>query len=262
MTTDQFRKDYRQMVAQGVEFTPEDIVRLNALSVKARLSRTAAHSVHLPRLAFLPRDSWWRAPIVLREPTIGHELWLEEAARWIDLDRGQNWLFLHGYALSREASSLPDAFRPRKVIAAVFRFAARRLCRFTEAQLAAAVEYALFGADWTACEAAPAKADGGKAEDGTVPASEPECVTIGLLTTVRALRLPISIEDAKRMTASELEQAIARCLDLDKKFDADRAHAKAFGEYVRAREEIRSRAREAQGRPPCHGQPEGGSSAP
>jgi hypothetical protein len=242
--TDQFKKDYRQLVAQGVEFTPEDIVRLNALSVKARLSRTAAHSVHLPRLAFMPRDSWWRAPIVLREPTIAHELWLEEAARWIDLAAGDNWTFLHCFALSRPASKLPDAFRPRKVIKAVFGFAAKRLSRFTQAQLSSAVAYALFGADWTACESAPAKADGGKAGDIAIP-REPECVAIGLLTTARALRLPISLDEAKGMTASELEEAVNRAVELDGKFDQDRAHARAFGEYVRAREEIRNR------RTPC-----------
>ncbi len=243
MTTDQFKKDYRQMTAQGVKFTPEDIVRLNALSVKARLSRTAARDVHLPRLAFLPRDSWWHAPIMLREPTIAHELWLEEAVRWIDVGAGRNWLFLHGYALSREASSLPDAFSPRTTIRAVFRFAAKRLSRFTDAQLAAAVEYALYGADWTACEAAPQRAAAHDTGAGAAAPQddEPEYPVAGLLTTARALRLPISLKDARRMTASELEQVVARTLELDGKFDADRAHARAFGAYVRAREEIRQR---------------------
>ena len=77
--SDQFLKDYRQMAAQGVEFTPEDIVLLNALSVKTQRSSTAARDVHLPRLAFMPRDSWWREPIVLREPTVAHDLWMESA---------------------------------------------------------------------------------------------------------------------------------------------------------------------------------------
>ena len=54
MIADLFRKDYRQMTAQGVTFTPEDIVLLNALAVKVRLSQNAARTTHLPRLAFLP----------------------------------------------------------------------------------------------------------------------------------------------------------------------------------------------------------------
>ena len=196
--------------------------------------------MHLPRLAFLPRDSWWRAPIILREPTIAHSLWLERAAQWIDPLRGRNWLYLHGYALSRRAEALPDADVPRKVIRCVFRFAERRLCRFTEDQLTAAVDYALYGADWTACEFSPQKES--KAEgDGrdTGPAS----AMIGLLTTSRVMRLPISLDEAKGMTASELEEAIMRACDWDERFDPDRAHAKAFGEYVRAREEVRARGK-------------------
>ena len=42
--SDQFLKDYRQMTAQGVVFTPEDIVLLNALSVKTQRSSTAART--------------------------------------------------------------------------------------------------------------------------------------------------------------------------------------------------------------------------
>lgn len=54
MIADIFKKDYRQMTAQGVKFTPEDIVLLNALAVKVRLTQNAARTTHLPRLAFLP----------------------------------------------------------------------------------------------------------------------------------------------------------------------------------------------------------------
>lgn len=238
MITDQFKKDYRQLVAQGVEFTPEDIVRLNALSVKARLSRTAAHSVHLPRLAFMPRDSWWHAPIVLREPTIAHSLWLERAAEFIDPVKGRNWLFLHGFALSRRADALPDAAKPRKVISAVYGFAKKRLARFTEDQLSAAVDYALYGADWTACEFAPQKKPETE-DDGRDPGRPSP--TIGLLTSARVMRLPITLDEARGMTSSELQEAIMRGLDWDERFDPDRSHAKAFADYVRAREEIRNR---------------------
>lgn len=56
------------------------------------------------------------------------------------------------------------------------------------------------------------------------------------------MSLPITTDDAMRMTSSELTEAINRAWDLDKKFDAKNAHAKAFGEYVRAREEVRARS--------------------
>ena len=240
--SDQFLKDYRQMSAQGVKFTPEDIVLLNALSKKTELSSTAARDVHLPRLAFMPRDSWWRAPLVLREPTVAHDLWLEMAERWIDTGRDENFLFLHAFALSRHPGKLPDANRPKRVIKEVFTFAGKRLAKFTRRQLQSAVDYALFGADWTVGAHGPKKS--GEAVSSPLhDETEPPSPTIGLLTDCRMLRLPISLDDAKQMTASELTEAINRCWDeIEKKFDPKRAHSRAFGEYVRAREAIRARS--------------------
>lgn len=243
MVSSQFMQDWRRMTAEGVEFTPEDIVRLNALSVRARRSRTAARDVHLPRLAFMPRDSWWREPIVLREPSIAHDLWLERAERWIDTSKETSFLFLNAFALSRRVEALPDADSPKAVVKAVFRFAAKRLCRFTRHQLRAAVEYALFGADWTAGEtSAGVKECGSEGVDSPTPPL-PHSPTLGLLTDCRMLRLPISLDDAMRMTASELTEAINRAWCQDGKFDPKASHARAFGEYVRAREEIRARSK-------------------
>ena len=238
--SDQFRKDYRQMTEQGVVFTPEDIVLLNALSVKTQLSTTAARDVHLPRLAFMPRDSWWRTPLVLREPTIAHDLWLEMAERWIDTGRDENFLFLHAFALSRHPGKLPDANRPGKVIKAVFSFAGNRLAKFTRRQLKSAVDYALFGACWTV--GAHGQKKNGEEVSSPLQNKDEPSPTIGLLTECRMLRLPITIDDAMRMTASELTEAINRAWDQDEKFNPKRAHSRAFGEYVRAREAIRARS--------------------
>jgi len=55
------------------------------------------------------------------------------------------------------------------------------------------------------------------------------------------LRLPITLDDAKRMTSSELTEAINRAWDFDDRFDPERSHSLAFKEYVMAREEIRRR---------------------
>lgn len=241
MTTDTFRRDYRQMTEQGVKFTPEDIVRLNALSVRVRLSANAARSVHLPRLAYLPRVSWFRSPPVLREPTIAHDLWLEEMGRWVDYSDNRVFLFVHGYALARRAEDLPDASHPGKVVDAVFKYAARHFASYTHAQLSAAVDYALFGADWTVGETAPQAEDRKNNRDDKIDRGV-DSPTIGLLVDMKMLRLPISVDEAKRMTASELAETIDRAWTLDGKFDRDRAKARALGEYVRAREEIRSRS--------------------
>ena len=257
MIADLFRKDYRQMTAQGVKFTPEDIVLLNALAVKVRLSQNAARTTHLPRLAFLPKRRSFLSLIthrssfiVLREPTIAHEMWIEQATRYIKMDSDRAFDILHGYALAHPAEKLPDIFDPKRLIRKVFTWCARHLAHLTRDQLSSAVDYVLFGADWTAGERGPEKSKSevefeqrnGSSAVRLEPSPSP---TIGLLTEARALRLPISLDDAKRMTASELDEAITRCLAKDHKIDFDAERNRAMGEYVRARNAIRKRSEKA-----------------
>ena len=289
MIADLYRKDRRQMVAQGVKFTLDDDILLNALAVKVRLSQNAARTTHLPRLAFLPgrgnreQGSWIRkilsfivrrsSFIVLREPTIAHEMWLEQVQRYITIDSDRTFDLLYGYALAHPAEKLPDIFDPKRLIRKTFTWCARHLAHLTREQLSAAVDYCLFGADWTAGERGPEKVVVGSrsrtddVKNSTVGLGLPTTTnspTIGLLTEARALRLPISLDDAKRMTASELDEAITRCLAKDHKIDFDAERHRAMGEYVRAREAIRKRSSKAatEASPePRQTQPSNGSSS-
>ena len=254
MIADIFKKDYRQMTAQGVKFTPEDIVLLNALAVKVRLTQNAARTTHLPRLAFLP-GKFGRVgkfgrffmffctfrtaqTLVLREPTIAHEMWIEQAQRYVTIDSDRTFDLLHGYALAHPAEKLPDIFDPKRLIRTVFTWCARNLAHLTREQLSSAVDYCLFGADWTACERVKSEEDSTTLNSQLSTHNSP---TIGLLTEARALRLPISLDDARRMTASELDEAITRCLAKDHRIDYDAERRRAMGEYVRARNAIRKR---------------------
>ena len=256
MIADQFKKDYRQMKAQGVEFTPEDIVLLNALAVKVRLTQNAAKTTHLPRLAFLPKRKSWiphfftfhSSFILLREPTIAHEMWLERAQRYIKMDNDRTFDLLYGYALARPAEKLPDAFDPKRLIRKVFTWCAKHLAHLTREQLSSAVDYVLFGADWKACEVVVDSCSRRKEGENSTLQLQLETTTpsptIGILTEAIALRLPISLDDAKRMTASELDEAITRCLAKDHKIDFDAERNRAMKEYVLARNAIRKRSAE------------------
>ena len=258
MISDLFKKDYRQMTAQGVKFTPEDIIRLNALAVRARLAMNSAGTLALPRAAFLPKRrsgvlaAFFEREIVLREPTIAHEMWIEQAQRYITVDSERTFDLLYGYALSRPAEKLPDAFDPERLIRKVFTWCARHLAHLTREQLSSAVDYCLFGADWTAGERGPRSKVKGQTEDGIVPSSDLgpltsdlHSPTIGLLVRARAIRLPISLDDAKRMTASELQEAIDRALSDDGKIDWEKTRIAALKPYVLARNEIRRRSAKA-----------------
>lgn len=242
MTTDLFKKDYRQLTAQGIELTPEDIVRLNALAVKVSLSRRAASNAHLPRTAFLPRLGWWRGEIVLREPTIAHDLWLEQVSTYVNVYDERNFYFVHGYMLSRPAERLPDAFRARRVIRKVFSYAAKRLALYTPGQLSSAVDYVLFGSDWTTGEHGPEPSTN---HQPSTTNQQPPTTVLGLIVESRAIRLPITLAEAREMTASELAEAILRAKTRDGTFDEDAAYNQAMGEYVRARNEIRKRNEKA-----------------
>ena len=235
MLSDILAKDIRQYAARGVNFTPADIVRLNALAVAVKLVQHPCTGVHLPRCVFLPATSRWGAELVLREPTIAHELWLEQAERWIDTDNGLNFLYLHGYALSvLDPDDLPDAYDRKAVIRRVFVFAAKRLVRYTRQMLSDAIDYILFGADWMAGESPVPPV----AQVPPVPSPETESPALGLICHARAKRLPITLDDAKRMTASELGEAVCEAMVSDEDFDAADARNHAMGAYVRTRDAI------------------------
>lgn len=234
MVSDLFMKDYKAMTAAGVVFTPEDVVRLNALAVKVRLSKDPCRGVCLPRAVFMPRDSVWRAPIVFREPTLGHEMWLERVVDDAEGIGGVDQSLVYAYALSREVWELPDPSNRRRTFRKIYRFA-RRLAAFTRAQLEDALGYALHGADWTAGEVEPAPA-GDDDDDAVRPSPSVGCYVEAIVHGVH-----LSLEDAKRMTASEIHEVIMRRLVEERKVDASALRNRAFAAYVRARDEIRKR---------------------
>lgn len=236
MLADILKRDIRQYKARGIDFAPEDIVRLNALAVGVKLAQNPCTGVHLPRCVFLPPVSAFGRELVLREPTVAHDIWLESAERWIDCSDRRSYLYLHGYALSvPDADALPDADNPRKVVRRVYGFAAGRLVRYTERQLGDAVDYVMHGADWTLGETA-APPPSAKVEDPTQ-----ESPTLGLICCARAMRLPITLADAHRMTSSELAEAVCEAFVADGAFDRADARNRALGAYIRTRDAVIAR---------------------
>lgn len=230
MLSAMFRKDYDALTARGVKFALADVIRLNALALKAKDAAAPALGVPPRRVLFL--DGW-----TLAEPTIAHEMWLEAVAPHFDLANPRMFAFVYAYALSREPHALPRPDRPAKCVRKVTAFARRRLLRMTTAALDEAIEYALFGADWTACEFAPDERRDG-ADGDAAPARKPSPI-IGVLNGMRARRLCVSLDDAKRMTVTELCDLILRADARDGQRDAKAAHAEAVKEYYRALAEVR-----------------------
>ena len=62
-----------------------------------------------------------------------------------------------------------------------------------------------------------------------------------MCSRARAMRLPITLDDAKRMTASELAEAVCEAMVADGGFDAADARNRAMGAYIRTRDAIVAR---------------------
>lgn len=235
MLSDLFKKDFRQLSAQGVKFSAADIVRLNALAVKVKLSEHPVGAAHMRRAAFV-------GDLAFREPTLGHEFWIERIGLFIDMTSDRNFRIVHGFALTREHAELPNEFKPEKCVREVYEFARKHLARITSRQLADAIDYVLFGADWKACELPPPRKSAAVSEAVGEPSP-----ALGVYFGSAARKIGLSLAEAKQLTASELLEIVNRIDIRGRKFDPDYGRKDALAAYVRAREEIRSRGKEVKG---------------
>lgn len=244
MVSSMFKKDYEAMTAAGVKFMPEDIIRLNALALKAKLATKPFAAAHIRRAVFLDNGGIFRRPLVLREPTIAHLMWLEEMQSFSGRLDDLAWYAVCAFALSRDADTLPPPIFHTVVSAAVARFA-RRLRRLTKSQLCDAVDFAISGSDWTSGERLTQSADHSE-RDASELDDDSESFAIGAIVGSVAHRLPLSLDDVKSLTESELLQMMLEAKIGDDKYSVDAERNRALGNYFRARDEIKRRAPEWQ----------------
>ena len=229
-------RDIEAMAAEGLHISPRDIVRLNALGLRVERASRAAEFVAVPRLAFL-------GDVSFREPTIGDEEWLAVAGQSYNLDNPETETLVVAACLSTRYADLPD---PRDVPAVgrlLKRFRRGSIRRYTRAQLAAALEYALYGNDATAGESAPPREDRpSESEDEREPMPQ----WAGVLRDGIALRLG-TLAELKQLTTSQLYalvQYTIECKHGGKLGDA--AKSTPLGDYMRTLESIRNAATEGK----------------
>lgn len=196
-----------ELIAQGLQPTPRDVIRLNAIGLRleAASSKRVQDSTYLlPRVAQLSKTLW------LRQPAIGHEIWLEKVQRFIDPDDYKSSIAVQAFALSRDVADLPDPDSPTAIKTAVDTFTAT-CANCTRDQIIAALRYATIGCDPTACEH-PAYPDGRTQSDQTTPGYQDwtECVAVGVLNEGRAVLWGITEADMRRMTTQQLSDVIER----------------------------------------------------
>lgn len=200
----------------GITFSHEEVIRLNAIGLAVDHGEQSAKNYLLPRVAFL-------AGVTFREPTIAHELWVDEVCKWCDLRDSQTALLVKAYAYSRDAERLPKPFGKMRVRLAIEWFKRTRLTKCTFHQLINVMDYVTNGCAH---------------EIGEYPEplnkrpvdSELESIAVGVMRDCVAVDIGLSLDDIKRLTLSEAESAIERTLAMrgngeDEKARLSRANA-------------------------------------
>lgn len=224
------KEDIEAMLADGLQPSVNDIVRLNALGLKLERSAFSAESLFcLPRVAYLGK-------LVFRQPTMGHEIWLDEVGQILDMGDPSTNLAATSYACSiMDADKLPDPHSKVKVTCALmrFKFAVRK---HTIQQIVNATRYVIDGNDAELYEY-PVQKDTGEGDmpDGDMSAP------VGIILDGTASGIGISLADARRMTRTQYRQTVRRYLRVHGMLDEKAESGESGGEYFATLEAIRKR---------------------
>ena len=227
MVSNTAKEDIEQLIADGLMPSVNDVIKLNALGLKLEKSPTSSEELfYMPRIAYL-------GDIVLRQPTIGHEIWFDEVARIVDMTEPMTSLVVTAYACSVfDSDNLPKPDSKFDVIKEIYRF--KKLIRkFTVPQVASATKYVCDGNDAELYEYPISK----KTTD-IIP-KEDVSIPVGIMYAGISLGLPITIEDAKRMTTSKYQAIVRRYLRTHGMIDSNGDDEDAKGEYFATLDAIR-----------------------
>lgn len=227
MTSDLAEGEVAAMVAQGLKPTVRDIVRLNALALKIQYGPHAAERYALPRVAFLGN-------LVLRQPTIAHEIWLDRVMSVVEMD-DESYFACRLYVASRAAAALCDPLDRGQVKAEVEANLAA-FGAFTLDAVALALRYVwIGGGEMDGEHPTP------REHDETTPELGPEdSVALGILHDGVALRLGVTMADLKAMTRAQLLSVSHGAVGTDANARKNAA-SRARVDFFRTLDEIRAR---------------------
>lgn len=231
MVSETAKEDIEGMEADGLKPSVSDIVRLNALGLRLEKSAHSAESIFaLPRVAFLGK-------VVLRQPTMGHEIWLDEVGQILDMSDPSTNLAATAYACSvMDADKLPDPHSKIKVTCALlrFKFSVRK---HTIQQIVNATRYVCDGNDAELYEYPVNTSAGG---EGDMP-DEDMSAPVGIILSGKASGIGISLADARRMTRSQYTLIVRRYMKAHGLLDEKGEQSGASGDYFATLDSIRAR---------------------
>ncbi len=198
-------EDIESLHEQGIDLTPQEIIRLNAFGLKVERATDSVEHFALPRVAILGN-------IVLREPTVGSEIWMHKAGQVFDMTHVDTWTTLRVYSLSKDQAELPDPFDKKKMSDEI-QSLVMLLKPYTFNQMITALNYAVQGdLPWNGEDRGKKKTC--EDEDGEELDDENSCVEVGMLNNGMVLRLG-SIEEMKGLTTSTMHMLIQYKSEID-----------------------------------------------
>lgn len=225
-------EEAERLAAEGTPLTPREIVRLNALGLCMERGERESVAHALPRVAFL-------GDTVFREPTLGHEIWLDEARRYADFSDVDTSLAMHALALSiANPDDLPKLAK-EPIFTAMRRFQ-HKMRIYTPRQIAAACRWVTEGRDARSGEYAPPR-------KGDEPLDESYSVPVGILLDGVAIATGLSVGDARHMTRAQLFRVEDSAMKLRGRDIGEGVSETARGDFYAALDEMTAKAKERAG---------------
>lgn len=220
----------------GRRVPPRDVIRLNAIGLRAKANENKYATTCL---GYLPRVAQLAPGKFFRQPTIGHEIWLEKVEQFAE-DDFETVLAVRAFAMSRATDALPDPFDVDAVRLAVEKFA-EDYREFTRDQILAALDYVVRGANPCRGEFAPSvtrNADDERLPDVTEGEDWKECIALGVLHDAKVVLWGINQKELEAMTRQQVEELNEEaCVAYDIKL----MKHNYMLDYQAAREEVRER---------------------
>lgn len=178
---------------------------MNALALKYECAKK--HHV-LDDMYTLPRFCALSEELSFSEPLIGHEIWIDEISRYIDIHENDTLVVVLAYAYSHKIEELPDSWNQELVKSEVEKFAAEKLSGYSYRQIFTALDYVRNGCNSLVGEYV--KPTESKDESEEVDESEDwdTCIAVGVMYKGAGILTGCTLAEIKHMTIRQLDATI------------------------------------------------------
>lgn len=232
MVSQTAKEDIQALWADGLRPSVEDIIRLNALGLRLERSPCSAESLfYLRRVA-------WLGDVAFYQPTMGHEIWLDNVSQIMDMADSMTSLAVTALACTvADADDLPKPSSKVRVLAALIGLKIR-LRKYTVQQVVNSVRYVTDGNSGESYEYPPPRPSDEEEtpeEDGAVS------IPAGILLDGIATGLGISVDDARKLTQGQYRTMVQRYMKRHGMIDEKRDQGETSGDYFRTLDTIKAR---------------------